>query len=196
MSLLDRLEVPEAQSRASTRPTDRPRVAASSAVPAADHPAADDQDVQFVVGHPGDRVLAARPGTVPLGPYPRLESVFRLIQNRPLLGGHADVREAQELNVSGFLSAPPVPGGTPPELDQPRLTRVQFQPELREPAAQIVQEPLGVLPVLKPDDEVVREPDDDHITVREPVPPPVGPQVQDVVQVHVGEQRRNRCPLR
>src|SRR5258707_3217198 len=34
MSLLDRLEVPEARSRASTRATRRPRDAASSAVPA------------------------------------------------------------------------------------------------------------------------------------------------------------------
>src|SRR5690606_10960740 len=33
MSLLDRLDVPEAKSRASTSPTDRPRVAASRAVP-------------------------------------------------------------------------------------------------------------------------------------------------------------------
>jgi len=69
---------------------------------------------------------------------------------------------------------------------------VQFQPEPDKPAAQLVPEPLGVLPVLEPDDEVVREPDDDHITVRVPAPPPVGPQVQDVVQVHVREQRRNR----
>src|SRR5688500_5670256 len=34
MSLLDRLEVPEAKSRASSRPTERPRVAASRAQPA------------------------------------------------------------------------------------------------------------------------------------------------------------------
>src|SRR5918996_414317 len=33
MSLLDRLDVPEAKSRASTSPTDRPRVAASRAAP-------------------------------------------------------------------------------------------------------------------------------------------------------------------
>lgn len=39
ISLLDRLDVPEAQSRASTRPVDRPRVAASSAVPAPTTPA-------------------------------------------------------------------------------------------------------------------------------------------------------------
>ena len=34
MSLLERLDVPEAKSRASTSPTDRPRVAASRAAPA------------------------------------------------------------------------------------------------------------------------------------------------------------------
>ena len=108
------------------------------------------------------------------------------------------MREPQERERLRFPLAPrrPVPGGTPPELDQPGLTGVQFQPEPGEPAAQLVPEPLGVVPVLEPDDEVVREPDDDHITMRVPLPPPVGPQVQDVVQVHVREQRRNRCPLR
>ena len=101
-------------------------------------------------------------------------------------------------NVSGLPVAPgcPVPGSMPPELDQPGLVRVQFQPELREPAAELFQEPLGVIFVLEPDDEVVREPHDDHVTVRVVFPPPVGPQVEDVMQVHVGEQRRNRCPLR
>src|ERR1019366_2596366 len=54
----------------------------------------------------------------------------------------------------------------PPELDQPRLARVQFQTELREPAAQLVQEPFRVFLILEPGDEVVREPHDDHVTVR------------------------------
>ena len=68
------------------------------------------------------------------------------------------MREAQERERLRFPLAPcrPVPGGTPPELDQPGLTGVQFQPEPGEPAAQLVPEPLGVLPVLEPDDEVVR----------------------------------------
>jgi hypothetical protein len=60
----------------------------------------------------------------------------------------ADVREAQEtgrLRLAGPACLP-VPGGMPPELDQPRLARVQFQPGLREPAAQLVQEPLSVIP--------------------------------------------------
>ena len=74
----------------------------------------------------------------------------------PAPGGRADVREAQERERLRFSLAPcrPVPGGTPPELDQPGLIRVQFQPEPGEPAAQLVPELLGVLPVLEPDDEV------------------------------------------
>jgi hypothetical protein len=43
-----------------------------------------------------------------------------------------------------------------PELDQPGLAGVQFQAELREPSAQFLQEPLSVVLVLEPDDEVVR----------------------------------------
>jgi hypothetical protein len=74
----------------------------------------------------------------------------------------------------------------PPELDQPGLIRVQLQPELREPAAKLVPEPLSVFPVLEPDGEIVGEAHNDHITARVPFPPPVGPQVQDVVQVYVG----------
>jgi hypothetical protein len=68
------------------------------------------------------------------------------------------VREAQEVERLRLAQAPcrPVAGGEPPELDQPGLTRVQLQPELREPPAQPGQEPLSVLLVLEPDDEVVR----------------------------------------
>jgi hypothetical protein len=106
------------------------------------------------------------------------------------------VREAQEVERLRFSQATACSsrGGEPPGLDQPRLARVQFQPELREPAAQLVQEPLSVLLILEPDDEVVREPHDNDLAVRVALPPPIGPQVKDVVQVHVREQRRRRCP--
>jgi hypothetical protein len=68
------------------------------------------------------------------------------------------VREPQERERLRFPLAPrrPVLGGTPPELDQPGLTGMQLQPEPGEPAAQLVPEPLGVLPVLEPDDEESR----------------------------------------
>ena len=80
-------------------------------------------------------------------------------------------------------------GGEPPELDQARLLGVQLQAELREPVAKIRPEPLGVVPMLEPHHEVVSEPHDDHVTARVPPPPLVGPQVEDVVQVDVRQQR-------
>ena len=43
---------------------------------------------------------------------------------------------------------------------------------------------------------VVGEPHDDHITASPVPPPPLDPEIKNVVQVHVGEQRRCRCPLR
>ena len=78
----------------------------------------------------------------------------------PGLGLRADVREAEELERLRL----PKParrsslGGEPSELDQPRLVRMQLQPELREPVAQISQEPLGVLTMLKARQEVVGVP--------------------------------------
>jgi putative transposase len=108
-------------------------------------------------------------------------------------GRRTDVREAQEVERLRFPQTPrPSPfGGVPPELDQPRLVRVQLQPEPCEPAAKLVQEPFGVVSMLKAHDEVVRPARDDHLTVRVAASPPIGPQVEDIVQVDVGEQRRH-----
>ncbi len=63
----------------------------------------------------------------------------------------ADVGETQE--VEGlrfpFPMLLPVLGGVAPKLDQARFLRVQFQPELRQPFPQLLQEPLGFFPVLE-----------------------------------------------
>jgi len=116
----------------------------------------------------------------------------------PALRRRADMREPEKVERFRLALAPgcPVAGGEPPELDQPGLVRVQFEPELREPLAQPGHKPLSVTTMLEPDDEVIRPAHHDHITARLPVPPPAGPQVQDVMQVHVSEQRRRRGPLR
>jgi hypothetical protein len=67
-------------------------------------------------------------------------------------GLRADVREAQEIERLRLTQAPGCPfrGGEPPELDQPGLARVLFQPELREPLPEPGQEPSGVLAILNP----------------------------------------------
>ncbi|WP_206744657.1 hypothetical protein, partial [Parafrankia soli] len=49
---------------------------------------------------------------------------------RPPPGCRTDVREPQKVERLRLAQTPPlpIPGGVPPELDQPRLIRVQFQP--------------------------------------------------------------------
>jgi hypothetical protein len=76
-----------------------------------------------------------------------------------------------------------------------RLLVGQFQVELREPLAKVSQEPLGVLTMLKARHVVVGEAHEDHVPSRVPPSPLVGPQVEDVVQIDVREQRRSRGPL-
>ena len=63
----------------------------------------------------------------------------------PVPGLPADVREAQKVERLRLAQTPRCRslGGAPPELDQPRLVRVQLQPELREPLAKLGQEPLA-----------------------------------------------------
>ena len=73
---------------------------------------------------------------------------------------------------------------------------MQLQSEFREPLAEIGEEPLSVLTMLKARHIVVGEPHEDHVPPRVAPPPLVGPQVKHVVQVDVREQRRHRCPLR
>ena len=89
----------------------------------------------------------------------------------------------------------PVPGCIPAELDKAGLVGVQLQGELREPVAEVAEELLGVTLMLEPDDEVVRPAHDHHVTARLTPPPLPGPPVQDVMEVHVGEERRGRSSL-
>ena len=56
-----------------------------------------------------------------------------------------------------------------------------------KPRAHRVEEPTGVGLVLEADDDIVRIADDDHVACRLAPSPAVGPQVEDVVQVDVGQ---------
>lgn len=105
----------------------------------------------------------------------------------------ADVREAEEgerlrLAETSLLTSL---GGKPTELDQPRLLGVQLQEELREPVAQLLVEPFGVIPVLEAHHEVIGETHDHYVPVRVPGPPLVSPQVENMMQIHVRQERRN-----
>ena len=96
---------------------------------------------------------------VELGPHPLLV-VTRLSLNRPfLVFAQMCVKprklERLRLPVAARRS---ILGGEPPELDQPRLLRMQLQPEPREPVAQVSQEPLGVVSMLEAHHVVVGEP--------------------------------------
>jgi hypothetical protein len=149
-----------------------------------------------------------RDGLVPTLP----ELVFDLPQLRPhslrdrdppqpepsMLGLPTEMSEPKEIERLRLpeTTSRSAPGGMPSELDQPGLVRVQLQPKLRKPLTKVGPEPPRVLLVLETHSEIISEPHNDHVAVREPFPPPLDPQVEDVVQVHVSQPRRYRCPLR
>src|SRR5215217_5230276 len=115
-----------------------------------------------------------------------------------VLGLRADVREAEKLERLGSARAAP---GSPlgreaAKLDQTRLGRAQLQAEPRQPAAKFTPEALRVVMALEADDEVVGVAHDDYLAARVPLSPLVGPEVEGVVQVDVGKQRRNARSLR
>jgi len=73
---------------------------------------------------------------------------------------------------------------------------VQFQPELPHSLLQLLQKPLGVLPLLKPQHSVVAVADHDHVAPRHLIPPYLGPDIEYVVQVEIGKDRRDHRSLR
>src|SRR2546425_858113 len=109
----------------------------------------------------------------------------------------AAMREAEK--VEGLrlpvASPPSVVRREAAELDQARLVGMQRQPELREPLAQLGEELRGLLPMFESPDEVIRKAHDHHIAARLLLPPPLGPEIEYVVQVEVGQQRADAPAL-
>jgi hypothetical protein len=120
-----------------------------------------------------------------------------LRRNAPDVEGSAareaptETREPQEREGLRFSLATPfsISDGEPPELDESRLVRMQFQTEPYQPFPKLREEPLGVSSVLKAHYKIVCIPDDDDIAECGLLAPGLNPQVEYVVQVHVGEQR-------
>src|SRR5580692_6729922 len=110
----------------------------------------------------------------------------------------ADMREAEEVERLRLpFSAPlPVSRRVRSELQKPRFVRMQFELELPESLGKFRQEPLGIRFVLEPNHDVVRVPHDDHIAVRLLSTPCLSPQIEDVMEVDVRQQRRCTAALR
>ena len=75
------------------------------------------------------------------------------------------------------------------ELDQARLLRMEREREGGEPRRQRFAETDGIGLVLEPDDDVVGVAHDHDVALGLLPSPAVGPKIEGVVQVHVGEQR-------
>ncbi len=71
---------------------------------------------------------------------------------------------------------------------------MQLQPEFPHPLPQLLQETIGVLPLLKPQHGVVGISYDDHIA-RCFLPPLVHPEIEHIMQVEIGKYRRNHRAL-
>jgi hypothetical protein len=109
-----------------------------------------------------------------------------------LLRLSADVRKAEE--VEGLwlaqTSTLSVLRRVASELDQPRLLRVQFQLELLHSFFQFRPEPFGIVLELEPNHDVVGVTHHDHVAVRTLLPPCLDPEIEDVMEVDIRQQRQ------
>ena len=109
----------------------------------------------------------------------------------------AAMREPQEVEGLRFalsLAASVVPGEAP-ELDQPRLVGVQLQPELAQPLGDRTLKRSASSLELEPGNPIVGIPHRDHVAPGMAPPPLLDPQVERVVQVDVGQERRDAAAL-
>jgi hypothetical protein len=122
----------------------------------------------------------------------------RLPQHRemPLPGFAATMRKAQEVEclrwavttVSSILLR------IAAKLDDSRFVGMQLKSETRESLAQFSQKPLCFLPMLKSCHEVIGETGEDYLPARLLLPPSLDPEVENIVEVDVGQQRADHAP--
>ena len=72
---------------------------------------------------------------------------------------------------------------------------MQFERELSQSLVEVLEELHCVGVVLEPNDGVVGVAHDDDVATCIPLPPLLGPKVEDVVQEHVRQEGRDRCSL-
>ena len=101
------------------------------------------------------------------------------------------MREAQEVERLRLVLAAllPVVGCVAPKFNQARLVRVQCQPERAQAVLPMPEEPLGVGAMLETQHNIVGVSDDDHVARRMTFAPALDPQIEDVVQIDIRQQR-------
>ena len=101
--------------------------------------------------------------------------------------------EGKPKKVEGLRFSEPAPSSSfcrkAAELDQAGLVRIERQREPLEPLAHIVPEAPGICLVLEADDNVISITHEDHVARGLAPSPALGPEVEHVMQVNVGEQR-------
>src|SRR5882724_3959755 len=130
-----------------------------------------------------------------LQPFP-----YRLPQHRepsiaPLL--HADMRKAEKVERLRLSFTPPLPlvDRIRTELQKSRFLGMQLQVELLHAFREFRPELIGIRLAVKSNHDVVRKTHHDHIAVRPLLTPCLDPQVEYVMKVDVGQQRRGTAAL-
>src|SRR2546425_11253839 len=115
----------------------------------------------------------------------------------PLPASLTDVRESEKIECSGlrptrFLR---LGQGFPPKLQQPSLVRMQCQSVLRKSLCQHIEHFLGVLPILKTENEIVGKTDLVGFASQPWLHYRRKPLIEHVVKIDVGEQGADHLPL-
>src|SRR6266436_5914896 len=125
---------------------------------------------------------------------------YRLPQHRkpsiaPLL--HADMREAEKVERLRLPFTTPLPlvDRIRTELQKSRFLGMQLQVELLHSFREFRPELIGIRLAVKSNHDVVRKTHPDNVAVRPLLTPRLDPQVEPVMEINVGQQRRSTAAL-
>ncbi|HEV3062600.1 MAG TPA: hypothetical protein VGY48_30415 [Vicinamibacterales bacterium] len=101
------------------------------------------------------------------------------------------MREAQKIKRFRLALAvlPSVVGCVAPEFNQARFVRVELQPEPAQAVLPVVEKPLGVGVMLEPKHNIIGIADDDHVARSLTFAPALDPEIEDIVQIDIRQQR-------
>lgn len=113
----------------------------------------------------------------------------------PILVFRTDVGEAEKRERFGLTpsAAHALHSSKTTKLDQPRLLRVKRERELRHPLTQLREKRLCIVVALDTNHDVVGVAHDDDAAIGV-APPPMRPEVEGVVQIHVRQERGDHSP--